>query len=128
MDQICMNRRGFVAGAAVGVAGAVACGNLTGVERARAEEEHADAVTNYYQCSEDWLGLPPETGEPAETYECDVLVLGGGHAGIHAALAAAEGGAKVIVVEKQFEETRHVNGVGIGHINSQWLIDQGFGP
>ena len=128
MDQICMNRRGFVAGAAVGVAGAVACGNLTGVERARAEEEHADAVTNYYQCSEDWLGLPPETGEPAETYECDVLVLGGGHAGIHAALAAAEGGAKVIVVEKQCEETRHVNGVGIGHINSQWLIDQGFGP
>ena len=123
-----MSRRNFVAGAAtVGLAGAVA-GTLTGVNRAQAEEAHEAAVTSYYQCKEDWLGLPPETGEPAETYDCDVLVLGGGHAGIHAALAAAEGGAKVIVVEKWAEDMRKVKGEDIGHINSQWLIDQGYGP
>ena len=123
-----MSRRSFVAGAAtVGLAGAVA-GTLTGVNRAQAEEAHEAAVTSYYQCKEDWLGLPPETGEPAETYDCDVLVLGGGHAGIHAALAAAEGGAKVIVVEKWAEDMRKVKGEDIGHINSQWLIDQGYGP
>ena len=123
-----MGRRNFVAGAAtVGLAGAVA-GTLTGANRAQAEEAHEAAVTSYYQCKEDWLGLPPETGEPAETYDCDVLVLGGGHAGIHAALAAAEGGAKVIVVEKWAEDMRKVKGEDIGHINSQWLIDQGYGP
>ena len=123
-----MSRRNFVAGAAtVGLAGAVA-GTLTGANRAQAEEAHEAAVTSYYQCKEDWLGLPPETGEPAETYDCDVLVLGGGHAGIHAALAAAEGGAKVIVVEKWAEDMRKVKGEDIGHINSQWLIDQGYGP
>ena len=123
-----VTRRDVIVGtAAVGLAGAVA-GTLTGANRAQAEEAHESAVTSYYQCKEDWLGLPPETGEPAETYDCDVLVLGGGHAGIHAALAAAEGGAKVIVVEKWAEDMRKVKGEDIGHINSQWLIDQGYGP
>ncbi len=86
------------------------------------------ATTAYYACAEDWLGTAPETGTPAETYDCDVLVLGGGHAGIQAALAAAEGGAKVIVVEKATQEDRCVKGEDIGHVNSQWLIDQGYGP
>ena len=35
-------------------------------------------------------------------YECDVLVAGGGVAGISAALAAARQGARVILIEKQF--------------------------
>ena len=37
----------------------------------------------------------------AETLECDVLVMGSGTAGLSAAIAAAEDGAKVIVIEKQ---------------------------
>ena len=125
MAQLSMDRRHFVAGAvAVGAAAAAS----TGMTRAQAEEAHEQAVTSYYACGEDWLGLPPELPEPTAAYDCDVLVLGGGHSGIQAALAAAEGGAKVIVVEKVTEENRKVLGEDIGHINSQWLIDQGYGP
>lgn len=126
MAQLSMDRRRFIAGAVVAGGAVAASGMVAG--NAQAEEAHAQAVTSYYQCGEDWLGLPPETAEPAETVECDVLVLGGGHAGIHAALAAAEGGAKVVVVEKATKDTRKVKGEDIGHINSQWLIDQGYGP
>ena len=36
------------------------------------------------------------------THECDVLVAGGGVAGIAAALAAARQDARVILLEKQF--------------------------
>ena len=125
--SLTIDRRRFIAGAVVagGLSAAAATGAVT---RAEAEEAHKAAVASYYACQEDWLGLPPETGEPAETVECDVLVLGGGHSGIHAALAAAEGGAKVAVVEKWAEDMRKVKGEDIGHINSQWLIDQGYGP
>lgn len=43
-----------------------------------------------------------ETNTIKTAYECDVLVAGGGVAGIAAALAAARGGAKVILLEKAF--------------------------
>lgn len=43
-----------------------------------------------------------ETLSTPVTHHCDVLVAGGGVAGIAAALAAARQGAKVILVEKQF--------------------------
>jgi succinate dehydrogenase/fumarate reductase flavoprotein subunit len=125
MADASMNRRTFVAGAAA--AGALGMAGSIWANCATAEEA-SEAVMNYYQCREDWLGLPPDTDEPSESYDCDVLVLGGGHAGIQAALAAAEGGAKVIVVEKATEDTRKVKGEDIGHINSQWLIEQGYGP
>ncbi len=128
MEQLNVGRRQFIAGTAIGIAGAVAASGLGSMSRAEAEEVHEQAVTSYYMCAEDWLGLPPETDDPSETYDCDVLVLGGGHAGIHAALAAAEGGAKVIVVEKATEDARKVKGEDIGHVNSQWLINQGYGP
>ena len=35
-------------------------------------------------------------------YECDILVAGGGVAGVSAAIAAARQGAKVILLERQF--------------------------
>ena len=43
-----------------------------------------------------------ETLETKVTEYCDVLVCGGGFAGISAALAAARQGKKVILLEKQF--------------------------
>ncbi|MDR3314866.1 MAG: FAD-binding protein [Coriobacteriales bacterium] len=40
-------------------------------------------------------------GEVVETIDCDVLVLGGGGAGVTAAAKAAEAGAKTILIEKE---------------------------
>ncbi len=44
---------------------------------------------------------PSAPEKTAETLDCDVLVMGSGTSGLSAAIAAAEGGAKVIVIEKQ---------------------------
>ena len=47
------------------------------------------------------MAKPAAPEKTAETLECDVLVMGSGTSGLSAAIAAAEGGAKVIVIEKQ---------------------------
>lgn len=101
----------------------------------------ADGRVFGYAGPGDWLGEAPTFTDDqiAETVECDVLVIGGGHAGIMAAVGALDEGAKVAVVETQPWEM-FVNpdndginmagwyGEDIGHVNSQWLIDKGFGP
>ena len=60
----------------------------------------------------DSRALPPRNGtgthqEPARNipvyHRCDVLVVGGGPAGLSAALAASEAGARVILVDEQAE-------------------------
>ena len=48
------------------------------------------------------MNMIVETKYTPIRYQCDVLVAGGGVAGIAAALAAARQGAKVILLEKQF--------------------------
>ena len=115
--------------AAVGAAGAAALGDCSPkVAGSSAKEEAASTVLEGY-CAPDggWLGSAPDV-KATSTVDCDVLVVGSGHAGIQAALAAAEGGAKVVVVDLVTEENRKVKGEDIGHVNSQWLIDQGYGP
>ena len=89
----------------------------------------------------DWLGEPPVIGddEITETVEVDVVVIGGGHSGIMAAVGAVDEGAQVAVIETQSwdmfvnPDNDGINmggwyGEDIGHVNSQWLIDRGFGP
>lgn len=50
----------------------------------------------------DWLGEEPEVAESdiKNTVECEVLVVGAGSSGSFAAAAAAEAGAKTILIEK----------------------------
>ncbi len=89
----------------------------------------------------DWLGEAPVIGddEVKETLEYDVVVIGCGHAGIMAAVGAIDEGAKTAVIETQpwgaFVDLEGTGanmggwyGEDIGHVNSQWLIDRGFGP
>lgn len=60
--------------------------------------------------------------------ETDVLVLGGGHAGIQCALSASECGASVIVIEQQLEDKIWIKGEQVATFNSEFLIKKGFGP
>lgn len=126
-----IDRRGFIAiaGAALATANLAATGN---VQASEATEEEAAFTTPVPGCicATDWLGEAP-TIDPAsisQTHDYDIVILGGGHAGVQAALAAAQEGAKVAVVEKQPEDTMMWLGNDIACYNSQFMIDNGYGP
>lgn len=75
----------------------------------------------------DWLGEAPDAKEFDEEVDCDVVVVGCGHSGVQAALAAAEEGAEVIVLERMGEEIFSWYGEDIGAWNSQFAKNAGFG-
>ena len=136
-----MTRRNFVATAGIAT-GAVAAGASVALadeaaEEAPAEEAEAeeteDASTTpvpYYMCDEDWLGSAPtiDAADIAETQSFDVVVVGGGHAGTQAALAAAQNGATVAVIEKHVDGEIVYRGDDICSYNSELLEGWGFGP
>ena len=137
-----VSRRNFLKGAGLAGAAALAAGVAGGCSPQGNDEKSlgatgdagaaasTGAATPGYATTEDWLGAAPQISddEIVEFIDCDVVVCGGGHAGIQAALAAAEGGAKVAVIEQSPEDSRKVKGEDIGHVNSQFLIERGFGP
>ncbi len=80
-----------------------------------------------------YLGDKPLVSDSdcVEIFEADVVIVGGGHAGIQCAKSAAEGGLSAAVVELLTANeggAYYLRGEDAGHFNSQWLIDQGFGP
>lgn len=74
--------------------------------------------------------MPPEIGEEeiSARYEADVVIVGGGHAGTQCALAAAEQGASVLVLEALAEDRMRWKGEQIGAFNSRYHLEHGFGP
>ena len=128
-----VDRRTFLEGAAATAAvGAMATVVPAGVALADEAEEESPLGTPIvpgYTCFSDWLGQPPEI-DPSEivaTYDTEVLVVGGGHAGSQCALAAAECGAQVMVLEMQALETYSAKGGDVCTFNSKILTDRGFG-
>lgn len=78
-----------------------------------------------------WPGEEPALDEIriADTYTADIVVVGSGHAGVQCALAAAEGGASVIIVEAQKDRDKlRFLGEQIGTFNSDYFIRRGYGP
>jgi fumarate reductase flavoprotein subunit len=89
-----LGRRGFLKGAvASGVAGVVASSPLS-----LAQKEIGSSA----ECKNSWEVVPPPIPESEikNTVTTEVVVVGAGVAGITTALSAAEGGAKVVVLEK----------------------------
>jgi hypothetical protein len=137
-DRNSISRRGFLKGSALAVgSGLIAGTELNAAER---QTEQNPATVSRYRvpgyCGEgDWLGEPPviQDTKIKKIINTEVLVLGGGHAGVLAALAASDMGVKVSVIEKMdeagfAEDTAHFLGEDIGHVNSKWLISRGYGP
>ncbi|WP_225749875.1 FAD-binding protein [Paraeggerthella sp. Marseille-Q4926] len=132
-----LSRRNFLAGAVsagvLGVMGLAGCAPQPAKEPVKgsaAAGEAASARPAYYMCDENWLGSAPEIadGDIAETKSFDVVVVGGGHAGTQAALAAAQEGASVAVIEKHNDGEIVYRGDDICSYNSKLLESWGFGP
>jgi hypothetical protein len=137
MEHIGISRRGFLRGtAALAGGGSIAGSNLKAADTNASKTAAAAASgrVSGYSGEGDWLGTPPviPDADITKIIDVDVLVLGGGHAGLMAALGATDNGAKVAVVEKQAEKAfdGYWGRVGedIGHVNSKWLINRGYGP
>ncbi|MDR1082602.1 MAG: FAD-binding protein [Coriobacteriales bacterium] len=144
--QTVLNRRNFLMGAGIGAASLVGAGALAACSPSAGGDgdnnggggDTASATGGGGSvsgpvggaiCADDWLGKMPEIAEAdvSETVEVDVVVLGSGHAGTQAALAAAQAGATVAVVEKQPEEKYVYFGDDICAYNSNWITEKGFG-
>nr|MCR5007365.1 FAD-dependent oxidoreductase [Oribacterium sp.] len=90
-----------------GVSGATVTSNaiktavLDCMSQASGQEISLDEVASEGS-AKDWLGEAPEVIESdiKETVDCEVLVVGAGSSGLFAAAAAAEKGAKTILIEK----------------------------
>ena len=103
-----LDRRGFLRGAALaGTAAIAGTAGAAGTAYAEAGEvggTSAEALTAAQAAGTpvtEELPFPGDAAAPADTaYACDVLVIGCGWAGIHAAVTAARAGKSVIVVDK----------------------------
>lgn len=93
------------------------------IEAARAAAK-AEGRTFGYAGAGDWLGEPDQVTVAREVDDFDVVVIGGGHSGVQAALAATEAGAKVALCEKNFAMT--FLGEDVAAWNAQFNIDAGF--
>lgn len=93
-----INRRDFIKGSAISAVGLASAGLLAGCSPAENATD-ADSKTNLQPDYEKAPAPIPEA-KIKRTLSADVVVVGGGTGGMFAALAAAEAGAKTVLLEK----------------------------
>ena len=138
-----VSRRSFLKGAALAGVGAATASMFAGCapsqssEAATATEAGSTAAsTNTSAASTDgsanpaWLGEAPTVDESkvTKTIDTELLVIGGGNSGVCAARRAAELGMKVVVMEKQPDDTWAPIGCDSGTVNSQAYLETGADP
>ena len=129
-----MSRRNFLRGAAgVGLV-AAASGALAGCAPSTAGSEESASgasASGTSATANGWLGEAPQIDESeiTATIEADIVVVGGGNAGVMCACAAAENGASVAVIESQPEDGIFYYGLhDIASINSEFVLADGLEP
>ena len=110
-----------VTGASV-TSGAVKSAAEACIAQAKGETVEVAPVVEESAEDDDWLGQPPETPEPDEVIDVDVVVVGAGLSGVCAARSAAEEGVKVAVIEKSasFNCRSGEYAVLNGPLNDRW--------
>ena len=126
MGERTISRRNFLAGitatGALAAAGALAgCAPQAQAEGGKSGKADADAQGS-------WRDKPDMPADIAETLEADLVVVGAGNGGLVAATTAAQNGAKVIVLEKQPEDSYSVISMAgdFGVVGSQIQKDLGI--
>ena len=130
-----VSRRSFIAGAgaagaaAVAVSASAALAATPGAEHASANNAVADGAPAVDYLA--WVGEAPVIADDqiANTVEADIVVVGGGNAGVMCACAAAEEGATVAVIESQPKDGIFYYGLhDIASVNSNFVLERGVEP
>lgn len=121
-----LSRRTFLG---LGATAAVAAGaGLAGCSPAASADGNGSAKAGANQgaaAESGWKTAPAEITDFAAEYECDAVVIGHGFAGITACRELAEEGYKVILVEKQPEDTYAAVGNEFAALNASILKERG---
>lgn len=124
-----ISRRNFIQGAGLGALGLVGAGSLAACSPSGNEpaSDSKGATASASESAASWRTPPAEIADSdiVETYDCDVLVIGLGHAGCCALRAAAESGAVAMGMDVTAQDTWTFQGFQMGHINSKYLKSVG---
>lgn len=127
MKKMELSRRNFLRGAAAAAfsataAGVMGCSPSDGGAEAGAEAESGQSAEGV-RWSWETKPEPIADSEIVETIDTDICVVGFGSSGCCSAMAAAQSGAKVVVLQKMGQVT--TNGWCVAAFNSKMFLDAG---
>lgn len=117
-----ISRRNFLTGAALTMAGAATAG-MAGCAPSNKLSETDDSATKTTRWSWEVKPDPIPKSDIVETIDADICVVGFGSAGATCAMAAAQSGAKTVVLQKL--DRIVTNGWSVGAYNSKMFLDAG---